>query len=69
MDQHRQQQPLFLSGQAEVIEKIASQGRDGFIVTSALMVETLRSLGGHRTEDDFANARAGIPLRFRDVWR
>ena len=47
-------------GQAEVIEKIASQGRDGFYSgdVCADMVETLRSLGGHHTEDDFANARA-----------
>jgi len=47
-------------GQAEVIEKIAAQGRDGFYSgdVCADMVETLRSLGGQHTEDDFADARA-----------
>ena len=47
-------------GQAEVIEKIAAQGRDGFYSgdVCADMVETLRSLGGQHTEDEFADARA-----------
>lgn len=47
-------------GLANVIEQIAKNGRDGFYAgdVCADMVETLRSLGGQHTEDDFANARA-----------
>ncbi|NVO25858.1 gamma-glutamyltransferase family protein [Donghicola sp. C2-DW-16] len=47
-------------GQAEVLRRVAEQGRDGFYTGEVAedMVDTLRAAGGVHTLDDFANARA-----------
>ncbi|MCT4578447.1 gamma-glutamyltransferase family protein [Donghicola sp.] len=47
-------------GQAEVLRKVAQQGRDGFYTGEVAedMVNTLRAAGGCHTLDDFANAEA-----------
>lgn len=47
-------------GQAEVLRKVASQGRDGFYTGEVAedMVNTLRAAGGCHTLDDFAAAEA-----------
>lgn len=44
-------------GQAEVLRRIAMDGRDGFYdgEVAADMVDSLRALGGNHTLDDFAN--------------
>lgn len=46
--------------QAEVLRRVADQGRDGFYTGEVAedMVNTLRAAGGVHTLDDFANARA-----------
>ncbi|NVO22548.1 gamma-glutamyltransferase family protein [Donghicola mangrovi] len=47
-------------GQAEVLRRVADQGRDGFYTGEVAvdMVDTLRAAGGVHTLDDFADARA-----------
>ncbi len=47
-------------GQAEVLRKVAKEGRDGFYTGEVAedMVNTLRAAGGCHTLDDFANAQA-----------
>ena len=44
----------------DVLQQIATKGRDGFYAgdVCADMVDTLRSLGGVHTEEDFKNAQA-----------
>lgn len=60
-------------GQAEVLRKIANQGRDGFYAGDVAqdMVDSLQALGGCHDLDDFAATRADfdtpIQTQYRDV--
>ena len=58
---------LALPKQAEALERIAAQGRDGFYTgeVAADMVATLRAHGGTHTEEDFAATEAtwGSPIQ------
>ncbi|WP_308917088.1 gamma-glutamyltransferase family protein [Jannaschia sp. LMIT008] len=52
--------PFALPGQAEVLRRIAKDGRDGFYAGEVAddMTASLRAAGGVHTEDDFAATRA-----------
>ncbi len=58
-------------GQAEVLRRIAAEGRDGFYTGEVAedMVNSLRAMGGVHELDDFANARADYVTPIKGGYR